>query len=113
MQRLARHYHGQIPAGWVPPHSDRFGGPGAYAQVVTAGGAVWAPPGEAGLLPGSAAAAQVASGQHGSYYTETTLDGFCAMVLTTPLAPGLAVQWPCRSTWSTRSSAPSAPPWPC
>ena len=92
VQRLARHYHGQIPAGWVPPHSDRFGGPGAYAQVVTAGGAVWAPPGEAGLLPGSAAAAQVASGQRGSYYTETTLDGVRAMVLTTPLAPGLAVQ---------------------
>ena len=92
VQRLARHYHGQIPAGWVPPHSDRFGGPGAYAQVVTAGGAVWAPPGEAGLLPGSAAAAQVASGQRGSYYTETTLDGVRAMVLSTPLAPGLAVQ---------------------
>ena len=92
VQRLARHYHGQIPAGWVPPHSDRFGGPGAYAQVVTAGGAVWAPAGDTGLLPGSAAAAQVASGQRGSYYTETTLDGIRAMVLTTPLAPGLAVQ---------------------
>ncbi len=92
VQRLARHYHGQIPAGWVPPHSDRFGGPGAYAQVVTAGGAVWAPAGDTGLLPGSAAPAQVASGQRGSYYTETTLDGVRAMVLTTPLAPGLAVQ---------------------
>ncbi len=92
VQRLARHYHGQIPAGWVPPHSDRFGGPGAYAQVVTAGGTVWAPAGDTGLLPGSAAAAQVASGQRGSYYTGATLDGVRAMVLTTPLAPGLAVQ---------------------
>jgi len=92
VQRLARHYHGQIPAGWVPPHSDRFGGPSAYAQVVTAQGMVWAPAGERGMLPGTAASAQVASGQRGSYYAETTLDGVHAMVLTTPLAPGLAVQ---------------------
>ena len=92
VERLARHYHGQIPAGWVPPHSDRFGGSSAYAQVVTAGGTVWAPAGDSGLLPGSAAAAQVASGQRGSYYTGATLDGVRAMVLTTPLAPGLAVE---------------------
>jgi two-component system sensor histidine kinase MprB len=92
VERAARHYHGHIPAGWVPHDSGGFGGSGAYAQVVTAGGAVWAPAGDAGLLPASAAAAQVASGQSGSYYTETTLDGVHAMVLTTQLAPGLAVQ---------------------
>ena len=33
--RVARHYHGHIPAGWVPPHSDRFGVSSPYAQVVT------------------------------------------------------------------------------
>jgi two-component system, OmpR family, sensor histidine kinase MprB len=92
VERAARHYHGHIPAGWVPHDSGGFGGSGAYAQVVTAVGAVWAPAGDAGLLPASAAAAQVASGQSGSYYTETTLDGVHAMVLTTQLAPGLAVQ---------------------
>jgi two-component system, OmpR family, sensor histidine kinase MprB len=92
VERAVRHYHGQIPTGWVPHDSGGFGGSGAYAQVVTAGGAVWAPAGDDGLLPASAAAAQVASGQRSSYYTETTLDGVHAMVLTTPLAPGLAVQ---------------------
>jgi two-component system, OmpR family, sensor histidine kinase MprB len=92
VERAARHYHGQIPTGWVPHEGGGFGGSGAYAQVVTASGMVWAPAGDAGLLPASAAAAQVASGQHGSYYTETTMDGVHAMVYTTPLAPGLAVQ---------------------
>ena len=90
VHRLARHYHGQIPAGWVPP--ERFGASAAYAQVVTAQGTVWAPAGDSGLLPAPAAAAEVAAGQRASYYTETTLNGVHAMVLTTPLAPGLAVQ---------------------
>ena len=90
VHRLARHYHGQIPAGWVPP--ERFGASAAYAQVVTAQGTVWAPDGDSGLLPAPAAAAEVAAGQRASYYNETTLNGVHAMVLTTPLAPGLAVQ---------------------
>ena len=92
VERLAGRYHGHIPAGWVPQDSGRFGATSAYAQVVTAGGAVWAPAGDSGLLPGSTAAAQVAAGQRGSYYTETTLNGVRATVLTTPVAPGLAVQ---------------------
>ena len=92
VERLARHYHGHIPAGWVPRDSGGFGASSAYAQVVTARGAVWAPAGDGGLLPGTAAAAQVAAGQRGSYYTEATINGVHAMVLTTPVAPGLAVQ---------------------
>jgi two-component system, OmpR family, sensor histidine kinase MprB len=92
VQRLARHYHGHIPAGWVPQDSGRFGASSAYAQVVTAEGTIWAPAGDGRLLPASAAAKQVAAGQRGSYYAETTLGGIRAMVLTTPLAPGLAVQ---------------------
>jgi two-component system, OmpR family, sensor histidine kinase MprB len=92
VERAARHYHGQIPTGWVPRDSGGFGGDSAYAQVVTAGGVVWAPAGDTGLLPASVAAAQVASGQRGSYYSETTIGGVHAMVFTTPLAPGLAVQ---------------------
>src|ERR1700720_1475123 len=39
--RLAQRYHGHIPAGWVPPHSDPFGASSPYEQVVTASGAVW------------------------------------------------------------------------
>jgi two-component system sensor histidine kinase MprB len=92
VQHLARHYHGHIPNGWVPPHSDRFGASSPYAQVVTAGGAVWAPAGDRGLLPASPAAVQAAAGQRGPAYTGTTVAGVRAMVLTTPLAPGLALQ---------------------
>jgi len=92
IHRQARHYDGHIPAGWVPPHSERFGASSPYTQVVTAGGAVWAPPGDSGLLPADAAAVQVAAGHRASYSSETTLGGVRAMVLTTPLAPGLALQ---------------------
>ncbi|HEY7880514.1 MAG TPA: hypothetical protein VID31_06705, partial [Streptosporangiaceae bacterium] len=90
--RVAGHYHGHIPAGWVPPHSDRFGVSSPYAQVVTSSGAVWAPLDEGGLLAADTAAKQVAAGRHGSYYAVSKLDGVRAMVYTTPLAPGLAVQ---------------------
>jgi two-component system, OmpR family, sensor histidine kinase MprB len=92
VHREARHYDGHIPAGWVPPHSDRFGSSSPYTQVVTAQGAVWAPAGDLGFLTTHTAADQVAAGQRGSYYSEATLDGVHAMVLTTPLAPGLALQ---------------------
>jgi len=92
VSRETRHYDGQIPAGWVPPHSDRFGSSAPYAQVVTADGAVWAPAGDRGLLSGDTAAEQVAAGQRGAYYRDATLGGVRALVLTTPLAPGLALQ---------------------
>ena len=92
VHRLVRHYHGHIPAGWVPPHPDRFGASSPYEQVVTAQGAVWAPACDRGLLPADTAAAAVAAGQRGSYYSETTLGGVRAMVFTAPLAPGLALQ---------------------
>ena len=92
VHRVAGHYHGRIPRGWVPPHSDRFGASSPYAQVVTDRGAVWAPPGDGRLLVADAAAMQVAAGRHVSFYAVSTLDGVRAMVYTTPLAPGLAVQ---------------------
>jgi len=92
VHREARRYDGHIPAGWVPPHSDQFGSSSPYTQVVTAQGAVWAPVGDLGLLTTHTPAYQVAAGQRGSYYSEATLDGVHAMVLTTPLAPGLALQ---------------------
>jgi two-component system, OmpR family, sensor histidine kinase MprB len=88
----ARRFDGHIPAGWVPPHSDRFGSDSPYVQVVTAGGAVWAPAGDHRLLAADAATAQVAAGRHGAYYAEATLGGVRAMIFTTPLAPGLALQ---------------------
>jgi two-component system sensor histidine kinase MprB len=91
VHREARRYDGNIPTGWVPPHSDRFGSSSPYTQVVTPQGAVWAPAGDLGLLA-AGTADQVAAGRRGSYYTAATLDGVRAMVFTTPLAPGLAVQ---------------------
>ncbi len=91
VDRLARHYHEHVPAGWVPPHSDHFGVSTPYTQLVTAQGDVWTPAGDAGLLaPG--AAAQVAASKRGAYYSRATMDGVPAMVLTTQLAPGLALQ---------------------
>ncbi|HEX2823221.1 MAG TPA: HAMP domain-containing sensor histidine kinase [Streptosporangiaceae bacterium] len=90
--RETRHFDGHIPAGWVPPHSDQFGSSAPYAQVVSADGAVWATAGDRGLLSANTAAEQVAAGQRGAYYRDATLDGVRAMVFTTPLAPGLAVQ---------------------
>jgi two-component system sensor histidine kinase MprB len=92
VHRVVSHYHGHIPAGWVPPHSSRFGASTPYMQVVTDGGAVWAPKGDLGLLAADAAAVQVAAGTRGSFYSGTTVAGVKAMVLTTPLAPGLALQ---------------------
>jgi two-component system sensor histidine kinase MprB len=90
--RVAGHYHGHIPHGWVPPHSDRFGVSSPYGQVVTARGDVWAPLGDRGLLTADAAAKEVAAGRLAPYYAVSKLDGVRAMVYTTPLAPGLAVQ---------------------
>ena len=92
VHRVAAHYHGHIPRGWVPPHSDRFGVSSPYAQVVTDRGAVWAPSGDGRLLVADAAAMRVAAGRHGAYYAVSKLDGVRAMVYTMPLAPGLAVQ---------------------
>lgn len=92
VHREAGHYHGHIPAGWVPPHSDRFGASSPFMQVVTDGGAVWTPAGSLGVLAANPAAAQVAAGKVGSFYADTTVAGVKAMVLTTPLAPGLALQ---------------------
>ena len=92
VHRLAYRYDGHIPSGWVPPQSDRFGVASPYTQLVTAGGDVWAPAGDAGLLPATAAAEQVAAGHSAGYYSQTTMDGVHAMVFTAQLAPGLAVQ---------------------
>ena len=92
VHRLARHYDEHIPAGWVPPHSDRFGASSPYEQLVTAhgagldfGGRPRAPAGGRRRGCGRRRAARL-------YYSETTLGGVRAMVLTTPLAPGLALQ---------------------
>jgi two-component system sensor histidine kinase MprB len=92
VHRLARHYHGHIPVGWVPPHSDRFGAASPYTQLVTARGAIWASPGDAGLLPADAASVQVAAGQRAAYYRTGKVAGVQAMIYTAPLAPGLAMQ---------------------
>jgi two-component system sensor histidine kinase MprB len=91
VHQLARRYHGHIPAGWVP-HSDQFGSSVPYMQVVTDGGAVWAPAGDSGLLAATPAAVKVAAGKVSSYYADAKVGGVRVTILTTPLAPGLALQ---------------------
>jgi len=86
----ARLYRDRIPDGWVPPHSSGFGL--TYTQVITSAGAVWAPPGDAGLLPPSGGAIDVAAGRASSFYATAQVNGTRAMVLTASLAPGIAVQ---------------------
>jgi two-component system, OmpR family, sensor histidine kinase MprB len=92
VQHMARDFRGHLPAGWVPPHADRFGVSTPYTQVITASGAVWAPRGDDGLLVPDASDIRVAAGRHAAFYDESRVGGVPAVVFTTPLAPGLAVQ---------------------
>jgi two-component system, OmpR family, sensor histidine kinase MprB len=92
VEYFARPYHGHLPEGWVPPHSTSFGSNASYTQVITARGATWAPPGDFGLLAPNATDISVAAGHHGAYYSDRQVNGVSAMVFTTPLAPGYAVQ---------------------
>jgi two-component system, OmpR family, sensor histidine kinase MprB len=89
---LAQRFRGHIPSGWVPPDSDRFGANAPYTQVITSAGSVWTPPGGNGLLTPTASEFRVAAGTQASYYVDTKVGGVHAMVLTTPLKPGLALQ---------------------
>ncbi|MCW2897156.1 MAG: putative two-component system sensor kinase [Actinomycetia bacterium] len=90
IQDEVRKLHGHIPSHWVPPHSSGFNVL-TYTQVITSAGAVWAPPGDAGI-PASPADIAVATGRADSFYATQEVSGTRAMVLTAPLAPGLAMQ---------------------
>jgi two-component system, OmpR family, sensor histidine kinase MprB len=92
VEREVGHYHGHLPAGWVPPHSGRFAAASPYMQVVTEHGAVWAPVGDQGLLAAGTAAEQVAAGTRGAYFADATVGGVRAATLTTQIAPGMALQ---------------------
>ena len=83
-------YHGHIPDDWLP-HSSGFGVL-TYAQLITSSGQVWAPAGDAGWLTPSAAAIDVAAGRAAAFDAVTKVNGISAMVRTTSLAPGLALQ---------------------
>jgi two-component system, OmpR family, sensor histidine kinase MprB len=85
----ARNFHGGIPHGWYPQHSSEFG---TLTQVITSTGTVYGPRNDAGLLTPTEAATDVAAGQSPSFYANMNVNGTRAMVLTTPLAPGLALQ---------------------
>ena len=87
----ARPYHGHIPDHWLPPHSSGFGVL-TYTQLITSDGQVWAPPGDEGWLTPSAAAVDVAAGRSAAFDAVTKVNGTSAMVLTKPLAPGIAMQ---------------------
>ncbi|HEY1704212.1 MAG TPA: HAMP domain-containing sensor histidine kinase [Trebonia sp.] len=92
VQHQAARIRGNIPYGWVPARSSRFGASVAYTQVITATGDVWAPDGSDGELSPDAASFSVAAGEHAAYYYDTTVQGAAATVLTTPLRDGLALQ---------------------
>jgi len=83
-------HNGHIPNNWVPSHSSGFGL--TYTQVITSAGAVWTQPQDKGLLTPSEAAIDVAAGQAQPFDAITSIAGTRAMVLTTQLAPGLAIQ---------------------
>jgi two-component system, OmpR family, sensor histidine kinase MprB len=85
----AQKYQGHIPNGWVPPHSTEFG---VLTQVITSGGVVWAPKIDAGLLTPGKAAIDVAAGTAPAFYADVRVNGTSSEVLTTSLAPGLALQ---------------------
>jgi two-component system sensor histidine kinase MprB len=91
VKHLASHYHGHIPNLWVPPGSSGFG-VNTYTQVITSTDVVWAPHGEAGWLTPSEAAIDVAAGSTPAFYATSEVNGTRAIIWTTPLAPGLAVQ---------------------
>ena len=88
--RQAGQFRGHIPSDWLPEHSAGFGV--TYTQLVTSSGQVRAPRGDARLLVPSAQAVAVAAGHAASFYSTPRINGVRAMVLTAPLAPGLAMQ---------------------
>ena len=92
VEHAADKLHGHIPDGWVPPHSNRFGVNTPYTQVITATGGVWTAGGNAGLLSPDAADLAVARGDSAAFFANRTVGGTRSAVLTTPLAPGLALQ---------------------
>jgi len=83
---------GPIPDRWVPPHSAAGFGVSTYTQLITSSGGVWAPAGDTGLLNPSTAAIDVAAGRAGEFYAVAKVGGTRSMVLTSPVAPGLAMQ---------------------
>jgi len=92
VKHLANQYpHGHIPNDWVPLHSSGFGVV-TYTQVITSAGVVWTQQQDKGLLTPSEEAIDVAAGTAPEFYATTNIDGTRAMVLTTPLEPGLALQ---------------------
>jgi len=92
VEHAADRLHGHIPPGWVPPHSNRFGVSVPYTQVITTSGTTWAPSNDRGLLAPDAADLAVASGHRAAYFADRNVGGTPSAVLTTPLAPGLALQ---------------------
>jgi two-component system sensor histidine kinase MprB len=89
--RMAAQYRGHLPQDWVPAHSSGLW-ISTYTQIITSSGAVWAPGGDQELLTPTAADIDVAAGSADSFYAISRISGTRAMVLTEPLAPGLAMQ---------------------
>jgi two-component system sensor histidine kinase MprB len=87
----ARGFQGHIPEHWVPPHSSAGFGVATYTQLITSSGVVWASADDAGLLTPGEGAIDVAAGQAADFYSVEQVGGTRSMVLTTALAPGIAI----------------------
>jgi two-component system sensor histidine kinase MprB len=70
----------------------RLGGPGGYAQIVTTGDDVLVEQGERVEIPVTSAARLVAAGRTAAFFQTVQVGGTDVRVLTTPLAPGFALQ---------------------
>ena len=102
VRHLAAQYHGHIPNGWVPAHSAGFGshlhaGRHGNRRRLGASGRPGAAHAERHRHRGGARAAVTGAGWRrtenvGSFYSVARINGIRAMVLTEPLAPGLAIQ---------------------
>jgi two-component system, OmpR family, sensor histidine kinase MprB len=71
--------------------SVRFGGPGGYAQLISASGSFPVPSRGEPVLPVSQAAREVAAGDRPAFFQDVTVDGVHLRVLTRQVLPGLAV----------------------
>jgi two-component system, OmpR family, sensor histidine kinase MprB len=68
------------------------GGTSYYIQLVSSNGDVARPPSEQVPLPISGQAREVASGAHGTFFTDSSVEGTHVRILTTPIASGWALQ---------------------
>ena len=81
---------GDVPVLGV--RGEPLGGPTGYVQVICPGEATYRPTGEDVVLPVSARARAVAAGEEDAFFTDATVEGTRARVLTAPHDDFVAIQ---------------------